>query len=156
MLGAAYTIPLFITMSSCMTIGVLIMGYKNYIVNQRKTINKQNINILPYNFNKYKGYGPIKMISINIPGNNDIGTCSFTENELRTLYIKKEFRSKGYGSILLKEAEKDIEKMRYTHIYLLAVPLFNEISKEELQRFYYKNGYKYISWFGGYGMYKKL
>jgi len=49
MLGAAYTIPLFITVSSCMTIGLGIMGYKNYIANQIKTINKQNINILPYN-----------------------------------------------------------------------------------------------------------
>jgi GNAT superfamily N-acetyltransferase len=76
----------------------------------------------------------------------DVGIISWHENEIRVLIVEEQHKRRGYGKLLLNEAEKEIKK-RYSTCYLLAFPIDNSISKDELFTFYKKNGYTQFSWF---------
>jgi GNAT superfamily N-acetyltransferase len=46
------------------------------------------------------------------------GTGTLFENEIKRFFILPEYQGKGYGKILLRELEKNIEKNKYDRILL--------------------------------------
>lgn len=79
--------------------------------------------------------------------NLPIGYCSFglsadllypKELEIYSLYVSKDFRSKGLGGILLFEVERRMSSLR---------PILVRVLKENkrARKFFEQNGYKYIS-----------
>lgn len=74
-----------------------------------------------------------------------VGRISWHKNEIKVLIVKPDCKRKGNGSLLLRKAEEEISK-KYDHVSLLAFPVDGTISKEDLFKFYNKNGYYQLSW----------
>jgi len=69
-----------------------------------------------------------------------IGTGSLSGNELKRFFILPEYQGKGFGKLLLRELEKNIDKNKYDNFVL--------DSSLGAVEFYQKNGYvfkKYMS-----------
>ena len=74
---------------------------------------------------------------INALYNNNtiIGYTSCIKNEIRTLNVETCSRRKGYGTQLLKKAEKEILDNKYQTCWLLAYSDVHSISQQELIHF---------------------
>ncbi|MDE6313535.1 MAG: GNAT family N-acetyltransferase [Lachnospiraceae bacterium] len=64
-----------------------------------------------------------------------VGTGSYKENHITRIYVLPEFQSKGYGTYIVKELEKDISRNYNTVTLDASLPAC---------RFYEKNGYRTV------------
>jgi ribosomal protein S18 acetylase RimI-like enzyme len=82
--------------------------------------------------NSYLGHLSFGLYKLNPPFNDGVF--------LEELAVKREFQGKGYGKMLLKEAEKYFKKDRIKMIYLGTA----DSKKNKAIPFYKKQGYKIV------------
>lgn len=73
----------------------------------------------------------------------DVGEVFWRNNEIILVFVEKDKRRNGNGSLLLKIAETEISKTyRNARISVVQNPT-SMFSKEDAFKFYLKNGYNY-------------
>jgi GNAT superfamily N-acetyltransferase len=77
----------------------------------------------------------------------DVGEVFWRNNEIIEVFVEKDQRRKGNGSLLLKIAETEISKTyKNARVCVVQNPMSMD-SKEDAFKFYFKNGYNYeASW----------
>jgi len=78
---------------------------------------------------------PNEFTMVIMDNNKILGTGSLYKNDIGRFFILPEYQGKGYGKLLLKELEKNIEKDKYDN-FILASSL-------GAVKFYLKNNYVY-------------
>ena len=72
-----------------------------------------------------------------VENNKIFGTGAVLDNEIKRFFILPEYQGKGYGKILFKELEKNVNNEIYQNIFLYA--------SLASANFYLKNNYSYKS-----------
>ena len=72
--------------------------------------------------------------------NNFDGQVTYKKNEIIMIEVSSALRRKGYGTLLLQNAENNIKKNGWTYVMLTSI-------SAESDQFYLKNGYRRCSIF---------